>query len=161
MSCCFLLLGNSSGIVYLDNRSPSLASPQSVSPPSSSPLTLSSPVTFAEIVRLESDDTLTDLQKDEFRRKHDGKIVEWTVRVRSIQRLFEHRTDSNFAVVFSSADAPDNHGKTGVATFPASLRDDMVDLHSGDTMRLRGVLNFLDIGRTVSVRNCQLLEHHK
>ena len=135
------------------------ASPQSVSTPSTVPS--SSPVTFAEIVQVESDETMTDLQKDEFRHKHEGKMVEWTVRVRSVSRLWEHKADSDFAVVFDSVDAPDTHGKTGVATFPASYRDDMVDLHSADTIRFRGVLNFLDIGRTVSVRNCQLLERHK
>src|SRR5437867_3180775 len=53
---------------------------------SSSPVTsiAFSPVTFAEIVRVEADKTLTDLQKDEFRRKHQGKIVEWTVRIFSV-----------------------------------------------------------------------------
>ena len=137
--------------------------PSAFSPPVTS--IAFSPVTFAEIVRVESDNTLTDLQKDEFRRKHQGKIVEWTVRVFSVQRLFEHNADSDFSVVFGSADAPDirsSHlGQTGVATFPASLRDDMVNLHSDEIIRFRGVLNFLDIGHPVSVRNCQLLEHHK
>ncbi len=122
-----------------------------------------SPVTFAEINRVESDPKLTDLQKDEFRRKHGGKIVEWTIRVRSVSRL-SNQPDSDFGVVFASPDATDNprFGETGIATFPANLRDDVVDLDSGDIIRLRGVLKFLGpVPYTVSVDNCQLLEHQK
>ncbi len=141
-----------------------IKSAQLTSTPSSfvSPIPYS-PVTFAEINRVESDPKLTDLQKDEFHRKHEGKIVEWTVRVRSVSRLW-NRPDSDFSVVFASPDATDNprFGETGVATFPADLRDDIVDLDSGDIIRLRGVLKFLGpVHYTVSVDNCQLLEHQK
>ncbi len=132
---------------------------------SSSPITAiaSSPVTFDEINRVAHDDsTLTELQKDEFRRKHRGKIVEWTVRVHSVGRLWEHRADSDFVVVFGAPDVSKSHfGDTGVATFPANLRDDMIDLHRDDIIRLRGVLNFNSIGNTVNLDNCQLLEHQK
>jgi hypothetical protein len=121
-----------------------------------------SPITFAEMIRVESDNTLTDLQKDEFRRKHQGKIVEWTVRVLSVQRQWE-REDSDFNVVFRSPDVDESRfGETGVATFPASLRDDMVDLRSGDIIRIRGVVKFIGpVHYLVVVNNCQLLEHHK
>ena len=67
-------------------------------------------------------------------------------------------------MVFASPDATDNprFGETGIATFPANLRDDVVDLDSGDIIRLRGVLTFLGpVPYTVSVDNCQLLEHQK
>jgi hypothetical protein len=151
--------------------SPRSQSPESSPPVAATPSTFvtpipSSPVTFAEIVRVESDNTLTSLQKDEFRRKHEGKIVEWTVRVLSVQRQWEHQADSDFLVVFGSSEAPDikssRLGETGVATFPASLRGDMVDLHSGDIIRFRGVLQFIGpIHYIVAVNNCQLLEHHK
>jgi hypothetical protein len=136
--------------------------PLPVTSPSPITATPSSPVTFAEIVRVESDNTLTDLQKDEFRRKHQGKIVEWTVRVLSVNRQWE-REDSDFSVVFRSpyVKSP-RFGETGVATFPASLRDDMVDLHSGDIIRFRGMLKFIGpVHYLVAVNNCQLLEHHK
>lgn len=87
--------------------SPRSQSPESSPPVAATPSTFvtpipSSPVTFAEIVRVESDNTLTSLQKDEFRRKHEGKIVEWTVRVLSVQRQWEHQADSDFLVVFGS-----------------------------------------------------------
>ena len=140
-----------------ESSPPVAATPSSFVTPISS-----SPVTFAEIVRVESDNTLTDLQKDEFRRKHQGKLVEWTVRVFSVQRQWE-REDSDFSVVFGSRDVENPRlGETGVATFPASLRDDMVDLHSGDIMRFRGVLKFIGpVHYLAAVNNCQLLEHHK
>jgi hypothetical protein len=128
----------------------------------SSPITStpSSPVTFDEINQVAHDDsTLTELQKDEFRRKHQGKIVEWTVRVRSVGRLWEHRADSDFVVVFGAPNV--TFGDTGVAVFPANLRDDMIDLHRDDIIRLRGVLNFNSIGNTVNLGDCQLLEHKK
>lgn len=141
---------------------PQTSSPLPVTSPSPITAIASSPVTFAEIVRVESDNTLTNLQKDEFRRKHQGKIVEWTVRVLSVQRQWE-RGDSDFSVVFRSPDVKNPRlGETGVATFPASLRDDMVDLHSGDIIRLRGVLKFIGpVHYLVAVNDCQLLEHHK
>jgi hypothetical protein len=132
---------------------------------SPSPITAipSSPVTFAEINRVMSDRNLTDLQKDEFRRKHQGKLVEWLVRVLSVKRRFDE-PDSDFSVVFASPDATDNprYGETGVATFPADLRDDIVDLHSGDVIRLRGELKFVGPGHyVVAVNKCQLLEHQR
>ena len=67
-------------------------------------------------------------------------------------------------MVFASPDATDNprFGETGVASFPANLRDDIDNLDSGDIIRLRGVLKFLGpVHYTVSVDNCQLLEHQK
>jgi len=143
------------------------SSPLSAAPPSpfGTPIP-SSPVTFAEVIRVASDTNLTELQKDEFRRKHQGKIVEWTVRVLSVKRQWEHEADSDFLVIFGSSEAPDIRssrlGETGVATFPASLRGDMVDLHSGDIIRFRGVLEFIGpVHYIVAVNNCQLLEHHK
>jgi hypothetical protein len=122
-----------------------------------------SPVTFAEILRVESDNTLTELQKDEFFRKHEGKIVEWTGRVFVVRRAWEDRADSEFHVAFRLPDSKDLRvGEPGIATFPASLRDDMVDLQAGDIIRFRGVLGFVGGAYyTVVVRNCQLLEHHK
>lgn len=121
-----------------------------------------SPVTLAEIDRVASDSKLTDLQKDEFRRKHDGKIVEWTMRVLSVKPLRDTHPDSDFSVTFASPDMKDSPrlGKIGVAIFPANLRDDMLDLHSGDLIRFRGVLKLSAQSlRFVSVDNCQLLEH--
>src|SRR5260370_33975678 len=62
------------------------------------------------------------------------------------------RADSNFAVVFGAPDESKSRlGNTGVATFPANLRDDMIDLHRDDIIRLRGVLNFNSIGNTVNL----------
>jgi hypothetical protein len=148
------------------------SAPHATSPPlESTPLTNAtpssvstpipfSPITFPEINRVESDPNRTGLHKDEFRRKHEGKIVEWTVTVRSVTRLWEHRPDSGFNVVF--ADAADTKGsrELGAANFPAKLRDDMVDLQQGDTIRFRGVLHFSGpIHCMVIVNDCQLLEH--
>ena len=48
---------------------PSLSPPAKLNAPPLTPL-LFSPVTFAEINRIASDPELTELQKDEFRRKH-------------------------------------------------------------------------------------------
>ena len=134
----------------------------------SSPITPSplAPVTFVDVIRVLSDTSLTDLQKDEYRRKHQGRTVEWTVRVLSVKRQTENKPDSDFVVVFGSSEAADIRnpplGEMGVATFPANLRDDIVDLHSDETIRFRGVLNFIGpIHYTVVVNNCQLLEHHK
>ena len=90
--------------------SPALASSQRSQAAESSPLSAatpspfvtpipSSPVTFAEVIRVASDTNLTELQKDEFRRKHQGKIVEWTVRVLSVQSRSENLADSDFSVV--------------------------------------------------------------
>jgi len=119
-----------------------------------------SPVTFAEINRVESDPKRTGLQKDEFRRKHEGKIVEWTVAVRSVTRLWEHQPDSDFNVVFADAADRAGSGELGAANFPASLRDDMVDLQQGDIIRLRGVLHFSGpIHYMIMIKDCQLLEH--
>ena len=121
------------------------------------------PVTFADVIRVLSDTSLTDLQKDEFRRKHQGRTVEWTVRVFSVSRLWERRADSDFLIVFGSPepDIRSSHlGKTGTAIFPGSARDDMVDLNTDDIIRFRGVLRLRD-SDSVGVENCELLEHHK
>jgi len=132
----------------------------------SSPITASplAPVTFADVIRVLSDTSLTDLQKDEFRRKHQGRTVEWTVRVFSVSRLWERRADSDFLIVFGSPE-PDitrSHlGKTGTAIFPGSARDDMVDLNADDIIRFRGVLGFRELSDRVGAENCELLEHHK
>lgn len=117
-----------------------------------------SPVTFAEVLRVEADGSLTDLQKDEFRRKHQGKTVEWAVRVLSVKRQWETQEDSDFSVAFTLPDAKRNFEAIGIATFPSRLRDDMVDLHEGNIIRIRGTLRFLEIGRTVSLERCELLE---
>jgi hypothetical protein len=119
------------------------------------------------VLRVSGDATLTDLQKDEFRRKHQGRLVEWTVEVMSVSRQWEHQADSDFLVVFRPAEHKDPEspglGDVGVASFPPSLRDDMLDLHAGDIIRLRGALQFLGLGtsHTISVRDCQLLERRK
>jgi hypothetical protein len=148
----------------------SQVSPTTLARPGTPPTTNSSrvptsPITFAEVNRVASDRNLTGLQKDEFRRKHQGKIVEWTVRVLSVARLWEHESDSDFNVVFAdAAETKGSHfGETGVASFPANLRDDMVDLNSGDIVRLRGVLKFLGGSShpLVTVDGCELLEHRK
>lgn len=126
-----------------------------------------SPVSFAEVLRVSQDATLTDLQKDEFRRKHQERLVEWTVEVMSVSRLWLHQADSDFSVVFRPAAHEDPNslrlGDVGVAIFPASLRKDMLDLQTGDIIRMRGTLQFLDLGasHTISVRDCQLLERRK
>jgi len=121
------------------------------------------PVTFADVVRVVNDTNLTELQKDEFRRKHEGRTVEWTVRLLSIRRIWEHQADSDFLVVFGSADGDVRSShleEPAVATFPASVRDDMVDLQKNEIIRFRGVFRFTT-AHSVSVENCQLLEHHK
>jgi hypothetical protein len=131
---------------------------------SSPPITAipSSPVTFDEINRVAHDSILTELQKDEFRRKHQGRIIEWTVRVHSVGRLWEHRADSDFAVVFGALEVGKSHfGDNGVAIFPTNLRDDLIDLHRNDVIRLCGMLNFNPITNSVNLDNCQLLEHQK
>ena len=147
--------------IYSWIHSPDASSKTSSAP---SPLQLaSSPVSFAEIVRVSNDSSLTQLQKDEFRRKHQGKLVEWTVRVRSVQRLYESRAESDFIVGFSPPEHKEDDRLAldgfASATFPAKLRDDMIDLHAGDIIRFRGTLEFF--GQTPSVSNCQLLERHK
>jgi hypothetical protein len=120
-----------------------------------------SPVSFAEVVRVSKDATLTELQKDEFRRKHGNRLVEWIVLVRGVQQ----QADSEFIVGFHPPEHRENDGlafdEFGAATFPSNSRDDMIDLHAGDIIRFRGTLEFLGIGKTPLLRNCQLLERHK
>lgn len=121
-----------------------------------------SPVSFAEVVKVSNDTNLTQLQKDEFRRKYQGKLVEWTAKVRSVSRLWETQADSDFVVVFTPEQKENDRlafDDYATATFPSNLRDEMIDLYAGDTIRFRGTIEFSGIEKIPSIRNCQLLEH--
>jgi hypothetical protein len=79
--------------------------------------------------------------------------------------MWEYKDDSDFLLMFCSAEHKDTakfgFGPYGAAIFPAKLRDDVVDVHADDIIKLRGALNFSDIGNSISVEDCQLLERHK
>jgi hypothetical protein len=62
-----------------------------------------SPITLDEVLQASSDLSRTDLQKKEFRRRYDGKVVEWQALVGSVQRQGS-RDDSDFLVVLRSPD---------------------------------------------------------
>ncbi len=118
-----------------------------------------SPITLDEVLQAASDSSRTELQKDEFRRKHEGKVVEWQAQVCSVQRQWS-RDDSDFLVVLrppntKSSDLPELFS----ASFPASHADSMLDLHADDTISVRGTLYFLDdYWHSPTLNKCELTQ---
>ena len=118
-----------------------------------------SPITLGEVLQASDDSSRTELQKEEFRRRYDGKVVEWQAQVCSVSRQGS-RDDSDFLVGLR---AP-NTNSSGlheffVASFPANSRDSMLDLRPDDTITARGTLHFInDLWHSPTLDKCELIQ---
>jgi hypothetical protein len=143
---------------------------QPVTPAQSSQKTsVHSSVTYEEVLRTLTNATLTNLQRDEFERQNQGKIIEWTVKVSSVERKLGSDANRGFVVIFGPQRQDEKLKKIvafATAIFPADLKDEMVSLNTGEIIRLRGTLLFehnllegMDVRLTVE--DCMILERIK
>jgi membrane-anchored protein YejM (alkaline phosphatase superfamily) len=118
-----------------------------------------SPITLDEVLQASSDSSRTELQKEEFRRRYDGKVVEWQAQVGSVQRQGS-RDDSDFLVVLRAPDTKSpGLGEFFAVSFSANSRDSMLDLHVDDTITVRGTLHFLnDLSHSPTLDKCEVIQ---
>jgi hypothetical protein len=122
---------------------------------------VSSAVTFEEALEIEHDSSLTEFQKDDFCKKHEGKTIEWQAQVVTVQRVYKNEPESDILVVMGSAVKKSRGVDRCSSIFPPRWKkDDLVDLRSGDIIRFRGTLRFSYL-HTATVEQCGLLERRR
>ena len=141
---------------------PALSQPQfsPITSPTSAPFPPQfSPITLDEVLQASSDSSRTKLQKEEFRRRYDGKVVEWQSKVASVERMGS-RDDSDFLVVLRAPNTK-SPGSSELlsASFSANSKDSMLDLHADDSITVRGTLHFLnDLWNSPTLDKCELIQ---
>lgn len=120
-----------------------LASPVTI-PTATTPQPQFSGVTIAEIFHSEADPGRTDLQKDDFRRRYDGKIVQCQATVDGVKQQWSAADSDVIAVLYPNKEKYPKVTELFTASFPARLKDSLADLQPGDIITIRGTLRFLD-----------------
>lgn len=146
---------------------------QTISPPPGEPrksdlnsaeASLVSPVSIEDVIGIGEDANLTELQKDAFRKRYAGKLVQWEGRiVGDISSLNDESTSPIVTLIVppSVGERDSRLGKTTVSVLlKVSARDDLIRLHAGDTISFRGRLKFSG-GKNPYVEEAELLAYHR
>ena len=123
-----------------------------------------SPLTLEEFDRVRKDKALTELQIQDFMKKHKGRIVKWQGIVCNVEQSNPDYAKSDIYVVYrpisqKHVSMPD----VFVARFPYTAKDDLFSLSEGDQIEFEGKLEITSSGRDykASVYGCTLLRHEK
>lgn len=120
-----------------------------------------SPVTIDEVYKTIKNDALTDLQKSEFKKKHNGRIVRWTGYVASVAPISSHRDDGGFFLIFRpESQREKSFPDLSIATFPQSAKADLIDLNEKDWVEIQGRLDIMD-SDTASLKESKLIKWKK
>ncbi len=103
------------------------------------------PFTMDQVLRVFADKATTELQKEDFRKRYQGRRIQWHGIVESIRSFSERETDSQIIVIVSPVAPKDDSSSlrdfVGVV-FPADTRKDLLELTEGDRVVFGGVLTF-------------------
>ncbi len=123
-----------------------------------------SPVTLEEFYGVLISKTITELQRQNFIGKHEGRVVRWQGIVENVQQLSSTDDSSDIIVVYrpvsqKNESLPDLF----TALFPFAAKGDMSSLARGDYIEFEGTLEILsrETFPSPSLSNCTLLKHEK
>jgi hypothetical protein len=120
-----------------------------------------SPVTIDEVFRTLKNKSITDLQKSEFRKKHNERTVRWTGYVDSVSLRRSYQDDGGFFLIFRpESQREETLFDYVVACFPQTAKDDLVDLNEKDWVEIQGRLEFTVAG-TVTLEESKLISRKK
>lgn len=120
-----------------------------------------SPVTIDEVFRTLKSDSLTDLQKSEFKKKHNGRTVRWTGYVASVALRYKQWDDAGFIIAFRPESQKDeSFPDLVIASFPQTAKTDLIDLNEMDWIEIQGRLHCTDTG-TISLEESKLIKREK
>ena len=106
---------------------------------------------------------LTDLQKSQFIRRHNGTHVQWSGVVAEVSPMWKNDPKSDILVLFYSISQRDKtFPEIIVAQFNPSSEPDLAGLSSGDSIVIEGTLLFPEFGMgKPSLRDAKLISFKK
>jgi len=116
-----------------------------------------SPVTIDEVFRTLKSDSLTDLQKSEFKKKHNGRLVRWAGYVSSVT---PGHGEGVFVIFRPESQEDESFPDLVVASFSQTAKTDLIDLNEKDWIEAQGRLNCTDTG-TISLEESKLIRRKK
>ncbi len=123
-----------------------------------------SPVTIDEFNAMLKNETITELQRQEFIKKHTGRIIKWEGIVVNVKPLFSNDEETEIMVVYMPVSKANNNlPDLLTAAFPHTAKSDLAALAEGDLIEFEGKLEILSTGdsRYPSARDCVLLRYEK
>jgi len=111
-----------------------------------------SPVSMKEYFDTLEDETRTELQRDEFKKRHLGKRVVWKGRVRSVK---PHWGMDDRIVLSFQENAKSSY--FALCYFPSAERDTLLGLSEGTLIKITGIIDEIDS----FLEECRILERMK
>ena len=116
------------------------------------------PFTIDQVLHTLADAQLTDLQKADFRRRHQDRIVYWEGVVESVSELNEGQEDSPILVIISPISEKEElfHNLVSVS-FSGLARRDLLELRKRDIIGFEGKLDFSSSSNQPRIGEARLL----
>ncbi len=115
-----------------------------------------SPTSAEIILSTLKDKDLTDLQRNNFMKRHEGRIVRWEGIMLDIKSY--QSDDAESIMVFRLPSDESSIPEMITATFSSDASDDLSDIRKGQKVVIQGNLEFVDSYRpSPSIRNARLI----
>jgi len=125
-------------------------------------------LTLEEFDRMRKDKALTELQLQDFIKKHEGRIVKWQGIVCGVEQSNLENAKSSIYVVYRPISQKDvSMPDLFTAEFPYTAKDDLFVLSEGDQIEFEGKVTFRSSSSrhnydySASLHDCSLLRYEK
>lgn len=104
-------------------------------------------VSIDEVINTLTDKNLTNLQRSQFVKRHNGQYVQWGVCVKDVSKSFQRDPLSDIFLIFIPVSQKEEHfPKIIIASFSHSAEADLASLGEGDIVNIGGKLSFSESG---------------
>ncbi len=116
------------------------------------------PLSFDQLLHEILDESLTDLQRANLRRKYEGHLVRWRAVIHNVTLRWEGDPDTDLIAVVSPISQRSAFSRELITVaFDKSQREFLSDLVEDSTIEFEGTLHFTTASDKFSIDNAQLI----